>query len=455
MSNRQNISLSGHSAKLDCPVFPADCKEIVAPTKDADQQLEQRFNAVVALLAGESVESVQEKSGLSRSSLYKFKARAVSALHEALRDRPKGTNAPHNRTDEPKEEIIKSTCERHPTLSSYQIAERLGEHASHPRTIQRLRKRLSLARLPKRDKPSFKAHRFTEKEKEIVREKVKSKLFLGGQRLAWDIRNEHGLEISPSTTKRVKHAILEEMHPKPAPVVWKFYERNHPHSLWHGDLFEKVTLTDEDRTAYQLTLLDDYSRAYVFCDLFREADMHMTIRGLIAAMRAHQTIPKAVLFDNGSYFKGSLVTSFCNNVGIRLIHSGVRHPQTNGKIERAFRDDKREFYDQYDEWIFDELKRNLPEYVHYRNHVRGHLGLGGKPSISRLQEQNWFALPSILEKLESYARHPLGSKTVGQDGTIHVLKREAHLHPQLKGAQLQLRNYLKTLNTNNMLWLQK
>jgi transposase InsO family protein len=137
--------------------------------------------------------------------------------------------------------------------------------------------------------------------------------------------------------------------------VRRFYERKHPHSLWHGDFFEKVTLTDEDRTAYQLTLLDDYSRAYVYCDLLRDPTLNDTIRALIAAMRQYQTIPKGVVFDNGTPFKGNLLSAFCTNLGIRLIHSAVRHPQTNGKLERAFRDDRKlilpeEMLARYDTW---------------------------------------------------------------------------------------------------------
>jgi transposase InsO family protein len=146
----------------------------------------------------------------------------------------------------------------------------------------------------------------------------------------------------------------------------------------------KVTLADEDRTAYQLTLLDDYSRSYVYCDLLREPTLNDTIRAMIAAMRKYQTIPKGMVFDNGSQFKGYLLSVFCSNLGIRLMHSSVRHPQTNGKLERAFRDDRREYYDRFKEWIFDELRQGLPQYVRYRNEVRGHFALNGKPSATRL-----------------------------------------------------------------------
>ena len=152
-----------------------------------------------------------------------------------------------------------------------------------------------------------------------------------------------------------------------------------------------MTLTDLDHTAYQLTLMDDYSRGYVFCDLFLNPDIRTTVRAFIAAMRQWRVVPKAVVFDNGAPFKGRLLVAFCQHVGIRLIHSAVNHPQTNGKLERAFRDDMKDFYRQYDEWLLEPLRNELPAYVYYRNDSRGHRALGGKPFITRLKEHERFA----------------------------------------------------------------
>ncbi len=184
---------------------------------------------------------------------------------------------------------------------------------------------------------------------------IQVKWHLGPERIAWDLQNGEHLTISPSTVKRLKRTIHEALYPPPPPPVWRFYERHHPHSLWHGGFLEKVPLTDLDRTAYQLTLMDDYSRGDVFCDLFLEPDMRTTVRALIAAMRQWQVVPKAVVFDNGAPFKGRLLVAFCKNLGIRLIHAAVNHPQTNGKLERAFRADMKDFYRQYDESILEPL----------------------------------------------------------------------------------------------------
>jgi transposase InsO family protein len=183
---------------------------------------------------------------------------------------------------------------------------------------------------------------------------------LGPARLSWDLRNAEGLDVSPSTIKRLRRAVHQALFPPLSPHVWQFYERKHPHSLWHGDYLEKVTLTDLDQTAYQRTLLDDYSRGYVFCDLFLSPDVRTTIHALIAAMRQWQVIPKAVIFDNAPQFRGKLVSAFCKNLGIRLIHSAVRHPQANGKSVGAFKDDMKDFYRQYDEWRLEPLRRSCP-----------------------------------------------------------------------------------------------
>ena len=229
----------------------------------------------------------------------------------------------------------------------------------------------------------------------------------------------------------MKKEILLEMNPPPPKPEWQFYERRHPHRLWHGDLMEKVTLTDEDMTAYQLTLSDDYSRTYVFCDLFREVTVNTTIKAIIAAMRKFQTIPHALIFDNGTYFKGKLLQEFCRRLGIRLIHTAVNHPQTNGKLERGFRDDMKEFYRLFDEWNFSPLKKKLPEYVEYRNTIRGHHALQGKPSSVRLAEQDFFALPYVLNNLEKFAWCERQPRTVGRDGLLRLYQRDIYINPKL------------------------
>jgi Integrase core domain len=167
------------------------------------------------------------------------------------------------------------------------------------------------------------------------------------------------------------------------------------------------------------------------------------IRALIVAIRQWQVIPKALLFDNGSPFKGMLISTFCRKLGIRLIHSAVRHPQTNGRLERAFQDDMRDFYRQYDAWLLDHLRHDLPSYVQYRNSIRGHRALGGKPSITRLQECTEKAPAHILDQSESYAVYEVGRQKVNMDGSIRVLGCPAQLDSRVCGQEVTMYETLR------------
>lgn len=154
---------------------------------------------------------------------------------------------------------------------------------------------------------------------------------------------------------------------------------------------------------------------------------------MISAMRQWQVIPKQVLFDNGGPFRGMLLGAFCHNLDIKLIHTSPRHPQTNGKLERAFRADMPEFYRHYDRWDFDALRRDLPAYVEYRNDIRGHWALKGKPARTRLDEQDRMALPWVLDELESYARYKVGQKRVTKAGCLRLFCRHLDLDETLAG----------------------
>lgn len=255
-----------------------------AGEQSKDTKTEIPVQAVFAMLKGESIKLVSERFGICRSLLYKLPRRTIVAVRCEIEIPIERKCPAHNRLPIEMENKVVKLCERHSTLSSYRVSKKLHQLENEtvkPKTIQRIRKRHSLPRVAKRPPPTFKAHRLSVAEKTFIRQKIKEKLFLGGEGLAWDLRNRDRIVISASTAKRIKQNILRELNPSPPKPNWHFYERNHPHRLWHGDLMEKVTLTDEDRTAFQTTLLDDYSRAYVFCDLFREVTVTQPFRQLL------------------------------------------------------------------------------------------------------------------------------------------------------------------------------
>jgi len=216
----------------------------------------QRVRAVLALFRGEHIAEVSAQYQISRSDLYKFRHRALAAINEALTDRRRGPRRSHNHVADDNEAQVVALCQRHPTWSSYAVHRRCG--APSPRTIQRIRARHGLIRVSKRAHAMKPRPRLTPEAHAQVAAILTEKPNLGPERTVWDLQNGHQITISPSTIKRMKRKRREALLPPRSPrPEWRFYERHHPHSLWHGDFMEKVTLTDLDRTAFQLALQDD------------------------------------------------------------------------------------------------------------------------------------------------------------------------------------------------------
>src|SRR5262245_41292278 len=238
---------------------------------------EHRLQAVLALLGGEPIPHVTARFEMGRSILYQWRHRALTALQGALTDHRPGPECPANWLSLAQEHPLVELAQRHPTWSAAQIQAKAGPDAPSSRTIQRLRHRYALPRLPTRTAPCRPARRLTCQVKQEARRLIEAKPELGPERLAWELQNVAHTQISPATIKRMKHARQQAQTPPPPRPQWRFYERHHPHSLWHGDCLEKVFDQETGRQLYQMTLSDDYSRGYVFCDLVDFIDPRTTI----------------------------------------------------------------------------------------------------------------------------------------------------------------------------------
>jgi transposase-like protein len=214
-------------------------------THHQQSRWEHRLQAVLALLGGEPVPQVMARFGMGRSILYKWRHRALQALQRALTDHRPWPQCPHNRLSPEREHPLVELAQRHPTWSAAQIHAKAGPEAPSPRTIQRLRHRCQLPRLPKRPAPRLPARRLADEVKAEARRLIEVKPWLGPERLAWEL---------------MQYAMQQEQTPPTPSPRWRFYERPHPHSLWHGDCLEKVFDQATGRQLYQVTLLDDYSR---------------------------------------------------------------------------------------------------------------------------------------------------------------------------------------------------
>jgi transposase InsO family protein len=48
-------------------------------------------------------------------------------------------------------------------------------------------------------------------------------------------------------------------------------------------------------------------------------------------------VPKAITVDNGTQFDAKTFKTFCNQIGTKIHFTSVRHPESNGLVERANR----------------------------------------------------------------------------------------------------------------------
>ena len=122
------------------------------------------------------------------------------------------------------------------------------------------------------------------------------------------------------------------------------FERDECNKLWQTDFKGEFRMADQ-RYCYPLTILDDHSRFSIAI-----APRLSTDNVVIPAFRAAFSefgLPDAILSDNGAQFAGfrngfTQFEKWLMSLDVLPIHGRVRHPQTQGKIERFHRTMKSE-----------------------------------------------------------------------------------------------------------------
>jgi transposase InsO family protein len=205
----------------------------------------------------------------------------------------------------------------------------------------------------------------------------------GARKLAVLLERE-GLSVPVSTVHRVLLRLglvrLEDQRT----LASKRFEREEPNQLWQMDF---KSPKGWDSSVGPLSVLDDAARYAAALESTRST------RGEVVRERLETTfrdcgLPEAMLMDHGcpwwnqQAFSGwTQLTVWLMKQNIRLYFSGVRHPQTQGKVER--------FHGSLE---MARRRRGLPEEALHQawldefrqeyNHVRPHEALGMKTPAS-------------------------------------------------------------------------
>ncbi len=153
------------------------------------------------------------------------------------------------------------------------------------------------------------------------------------------IKSLTGIHIPHNVLHRIlKDADFADTQPRKSQRrKWIRYEREHSNSMWHTDYKQ----LDDGR--WFLCYEDDASRFVTGFGVFEEATTENALKVLDEAIKNYGK-PASILTDRGAQFyatesevkkKGaSRFEQRLVELGIRHILARVRHPQTNGKLER-------------------------------------------------------------------------------------------------------------------------
>lgn len=136
---------------------------------------------------------------------------------------------------------------------------------------------------------------------------------------------------------------------------WIRYERRHSNSLWHVDWFEYNGL---QIVAY----LDDASRLVTGVGVFDDATAENAALVLNNAVKDFG-VPKQLCSDWGTQFTADIFQTALKQHGIQHIKARIKHPQTNGKLERWWQTLKQtteHFGDlQYAVWFYNNKRPHM------------------------------------------------------------------------------------------------
>jgi transposase InsO family protein len=257
-----------------------------------------------------------------------------------------------------------------------------------------------------------------------------------GARKLGVLLGREGIELPSSTIHRVLLRLgLVRTADRHTPAVKRF-EREQPNELWQMD-FKGPKNWPKSSTA--LSVIDDHSRYLIALEATARPEGTL-VRGHLERAFIDCGLPDAMLMDHGipwwnhQSFGGSTQLSlWLMRQGIRLCFSGIRHPQTQGKVERFHGSLERALNhrgvpaEDHQQWL-DAFRRE-------HNHIRPHEALGMQTPASR-----WQPSPRRYNPTPPAWEYPQGAWTLKIDnhGTIDIHEQSYRIAKSLIGERVRI-----------------
>lgn len=290
--------------------------------------VEQRYRAVLAVLAGATVTEVAASLGVSRQTVSGWKSRYAASGLAGLADRSRRpASCPHQASAE----VEAAVCEL---------------RRKHPRW--------------------------------------------GPRRIAFVLERSGTVTPVPSrmTVYRilVRHGLVERGARRRKRSDYRRWQRDAPMQLWQMDIVGGVMLVDavtgELREAKVVTGVDDHSRYCVIASVVERATGRAVCAAFAGALRRFG-VPEEVLTDNGKQFTDRfgqggevLFDRICRENGIAHRLTQPASPTTTGKVERFHQTLRRELLDDCGAFeSMEEAQAALDAWVEEYNSLRPHQAL--------------------------------------------------------------------------------
>ena len=145
-----------------------------------------------------------------------------------------------------------------------------------------------------------------------------------------------------------------------------------PHQQWHTDL---MYLWVAGRWYFFIGILDAFSRMIVHWELSETASAADVRACVQSALKKHQGAKPRIVTDNGVQFTSREFRELVKEFSIKDIKIRIKHPQSNGKIERFHRSLREEALGEKelkDKYTATEI---IDSWVSYYNNKRLHAGI--------------------------------------------------------------------------------
>ena len=195
-----------------------------------------------------------------------------------------------------------------------------------------------------------------------------------------------GIKVGESTINRVlKREGLVKVGSVEGKATGRF-AREHPNELWQMDFKGDYPLGSG--RCYPLSVLDDHSR-FALGVFALDGQTGHAVNGCLVTAFERFGVPEAILIDHGIPWWSAnghgltwLAVSLIKQ-GIHLCFSGVRHPQTQGKVERFHRTLADTVRLRGRPETLSGWQRALDDFVSEYNNLRGHESLQMNAPASR------------------------------------------------------------------------